>query len=160
MKTISHPVFHAIHMLYIDQITSDQITSGNICIWMFNLYYTVRPEDEELHLYQALFSNYNRKVRPRKDPNEAVDVTLQFELQGINTLVRPKIIASLIIVTWAGWDKISTLCPFCFIFYTLYFFQNDRDQTVEAVGYILAVSFYFGNNLFMLFGHIKIYRSI
>ena len=44
--------------------------------------------NQEVSLYERLFSHgYNPRVRPRMDARDAVQVKVEYDLQGINRLV-------------------------------------------------------------------------
>lgn len=45
-------------------------------------------ECDEQRLMQQLFSNYDRRVRPRRNSSQTVNVQIRFNLQQINDLVR------------------------------------------------------------------------
>ena len=108
-------------------------------------------EDEEKHLYENLFRNYNKKVRPLKDPNDFVEVTVKLELQSIKTLV------CIINIMNTHVIRVIEICKYqdnfnrdfkshkrCLLYSLLIFndllFQTDHEQTIDVVGFLVLVS--------------------
>ena len=117
----------------------------------YNPYIVVLCEDEEKHLYENLFRNYNKKVRPLKDPNDFVEVTVKLELQSIKTLV------CIINIMNTHVIRVIEICKYqdnfnrdfkshkrCLLYSLLIFndllFQTDHEQTIDVVGFLVLVS--------------------